>query len=180
MLIKTKQRKTRVGGRRCDPPPAYGTVSDNFSPFIYSDVDGISEAIKSNTVCCMHHCYQGDRFLSLAPFFFAVMISRVTRDSWGKTISFYTFIGILVNRWLPFCKPPLTVYWRKKRLHEYRMWILHQKSDNQLRHRPTLSGKQLHIRKGLTTIYLTDLDNNKYGTILIALQVGYIYLYIEI
>lgn len=126
------QNKAKKSGRRCEPPPAHGTVSDNFSTsFIYLDIDGNSEAITSNTVSCMHHCYQGDHFLSLAPFF-AVMISCVTRDSWGKTISFYTFIGILVNRWLPFCKPPLTVYWRKKRLHEYRMWILHQKSDNQL------------------------------------------------
>lgn len=64
------------------PPPAHGAVSDNFSTsFIYSDVGGNSEAIKSNTVSCMHRCYQGDRFLSLAPFFFLQLWFHVLRGT---------------------------------------------------------------------------------------------------
>lgn len=61
---------------------------------------GILKPLSQHMVSCMHHCYQGDHFLSLAFlfFFFFWVILFVTRDSRGKTISFYTFIGVLVNR----------------------------------------------------------------------------------
>lgn len=55
--------------RHCDHSPANGTTSDNsYTSFFHLDADRNSEAIKSNSVSCMHHCYQGDHFLSLTFF----------------------------------------------------------------------------------------------------------------
>lgn len=68
--------------------------------FIQLDTDRNDEAIKSNawspafaTVTKETAFFSPSRFV----FLFGV-ISFVTRDSWGRTISFYTFIGILAKK----------------------------------------------------------------------------------
>lgn len=59
--------------RHCDHSPANGTSDNSYTSFFHLDADRNSEAIKSNSVSCMHHCYQGDHFLSLTFFFGGVI-----------------------------------------------------------------------------------------------------------
>lgn len=98
MLLRTKENKKKlfVGSCHCEHSPANGTVSDNFLTFfIQLDTDRNSEAIKP-THGFLHAPLLPRRPLSFPRFFFFELF--VTRDSRGKTISFYTFIGVIVNR----------------------------------------------------------------------------------
>lgn len=97
MLLKTK-KKLLIGSCHCEHLPANGPISDKFSnTFIQLDTDRNSEAIKP-TYGFLHA-----PLLPRKPLFFPLLFLGggelfVTRDSRGKTISFYTFIGVLVNK----------------------------------------------------------------------------------
>lgn len=95
----SKQKKTKkncllaaVTVNTCQQMEQYQIISF----FIQLDTDRNSEAIKP-THGFLHAPLLPGRPLSF-PWFFFFFELFVTRDSPGKTISFYTFIGVIVNR----------------------------------------------------------------------------------